>query len=479
MRKIVDMTGWIMKEHGVPDSKLTVLYKAKDYVRQNGKHETMYHCKCECGNECDVLSYLLKRTKQPVKSCGCYRVDINRDIRNKEIQEIISENGSFADNYPYLLEDWDWDKNNKININPNYIANHSGIKVFWKCKDCGHEWKNTVNERTNGRGCPVCSGRTIGSAPEYKNSIWASEHKEYFSKYMTEEQMKMYSIYSHNKVNVKCPDCGEYKNIIIYNLFTQGLGCKCSDGKSYPNKFLYALLDQLNIEYINEYSPNWSNRKTYDIYIPKLQCIIENNGMQHYKETHGSHKSRSLIEEQENDKYKKQIAIENGILHYIILDCRYSNIEWIKCSILNSKLPALLKFNEYEISWEQCDIFSNKNLVKELCKYYNDNSDILIKDLSKIFHINRVLVGKWLTIGDKYGWCEYSDEDKFRRSSNRSKGEKNPAAKCVIRLSDSKLYKTLKDAAMENNISFSWMSQLCKKHKGFMYYEEWLEIQTK
>ena len=28
MSKFIDKTGWIMKEHGVPESRLTVLYRA-------------------------------------------------------------------------------------------------------------------------------------------------------------------------------------------------------------------------------------------------------------------------------------------------------------------------------------------------------------------------------------------------------------------------------------------------------------------
>ena len=30
MGKFIDKSGWIMKEHGVPDSRLTVLYRAPD-----------------------------------------------------------------------------------------------------------------------------------------------------------------------------------------------------------------------------------------------------------------------------------------------------------------------------------------------------------------------------------------------------------------------------------------------------------------
>ena len=48
---------------------LTVLYRTDDYVTPKGKHETKFHCKCECGNETDVLSSSLRNGR--TKSCGC------------------------------------------------------------------------------------------------------------------------------------------------------------------------------------------------------------------------------------------------------------------------------------------------------------------------------------------------------------------------------------------------------------------------
>ena len=46
MGNIIDMTGWVMKEHGVPDSRITVINRAPN----KNKH-VYWNCKCECGNE--------------------------------------------------------------------------------------------------------------------------------------------------------------------------------------------------------------------------------------------------------------------------------------------------------------------------------------------------------------------------------------------------------------------------------------------
>jgi hypothetical protein len=49
MGSFIDMTGWIMKEHGIPESRLTVIKR----VENRDKH-TFWLCKCECGNELEI-----------------------------------------------------------------------------------------------------------------------------------------------------------------------------------------------------------------------------------------------------------------------------------------------------------------------------------------------------------------------------------------------------------------------------------------
>ena len=60
-------------------------------------------------------------------------------------------------NFTYLLEEWDYKKNNKIGITPENITAGSKKKVNWICRKCGHSWEATVNSRNDGHGCPECS----------------------------------------------------------------------------------------------------------------------------------------------------------------------------------------------------------------------------------------------------------------------------------------------------------------------------------
>ena len=268
------------------------------YINANTK--IMHRCKI-CGNE------WLAKPSGIIWGYGCPKcAGVERLAQNEYVQRVKKINES-------------------IEVLGEYI--NANTKILHKCKLCNHEWFVNPSDILNGHGCPVCSNKTIGSPPEYRNSIWSSEYKDYYAKYMTEEQMKMYMPKSSKRVIVTCPDCGRKKEIIVQSLLKNGLGCICGDGFSYPNKFMYAMLEQLNIEFISEYSPKWANKKQYDIYIPSVNCIIENNGAQHYSD--GWYKGQH-VDITKNDEYKKAMAKENQIQNYIIIDCRKSKKDWIK-----------------------------------------------------------------------------------------------------------------------------------------------------
>ncbi|WP_283695639.1 hypothetical protein [Clostridium perfringens] len=165
-------------------------------------------------------------------------------------------------------------------------------------------------------------------------------------------------------------------------------------------------MEQLNIDFEIEYSPDWIKPKRYDFYIEDNNCIIEANGLQHYKEGFITLGGKVLKEEQANDKYKREIALQNGIKHYIELDCRESNMEWIKNSILKSELANLYDLSN--INWTGCAEFANKNIVKEVCDYWNNKrKDETTTDLMKRFKLGRPAVVNYLKRGTKLGWCEY------------------------------------------------------------------------
>ena len=67
-------------------------------------------------------------------------------------------------------------------------------------------------------------------------------------------------------------------------------------------------------------------------------------------------------------------------------------------------------------------------------------------------------------------------EEARRVYAQNFSGNKNPSSKRVIRLCDNKIYDTVKDCYIDNNVSSSTMSDMLKQHRGFMCYDEWINM---
>ena len=57
---------------------------------------------------------------------------------------------------PKLTLEWHPTKNG--DLTPDTVMTGSSKKVWWRC-NLGHEWQATIAHRSNGTGCPYCSGR--------------------------------------------------------------------------------------------------------------------------------------------------------------------------------------------------------------------------------------------------------------------------------------------------------------------------------
>ena len=224
------------------------------------------------------------------------------------------------------------------------------------------------------------------------------------------EQASKYTKGSHKKIDLKCPYCGRInKGYEINSLrYLKRLPCICVDSVSYPEKFMSSFLEQLKIPFERQAGHkilNFSLEKKYryDFFLKEPICIIETHGSQHYR---NAGKWGTYEEIQENDVCKENIAKKNGILNYVVLDCRESSLDWIKNSIMNSILPTLLNFKEEDIDWVKCDKFAQSNIIKNICEYYMEVSSNLT-DIENHFKIGRKAITKYLKKGAMLNWCIY------------------------------------------------------------------------
>ena len=277
--------------------------------------------------------------------------------------------------------------------------------------DCGAYYKKGIYHKehmvteknlTHGAGCAICSKN--GFVAPYINSIHAlNPEVESFLK--NKDDAMRYAPKSDQKLLCVCPDCGREYFRTCAKITYYGVPCVCGDGFSYPEKFIFNILQQLNVKFEPQYYLENSMYR-YDFYLNEHNTILEVNGIQHYKQ-------KWERNEVENDVNKKEFAFSCGFTedNYIVLDCRESNLNFIKHSVVNSKLGSFLDFSN--VNFEKCSEFASSNLVKEACKLWNNGK--IVKEISEYLKLHKHTIISYLKQGNDIGWCLYTPGDGVKR----------------------------------------------------------------
>lgn len=287
-----------------------------------------------------------------------------------------------------------------------YNGNHNirGYKYVCNvCSYCGEISENHLNSR-NG-SCPCCCGQKVMEG----FNDFKTNYPQLVKYFKNQQECNNLPCQTMRKVELKCPDCGTITLVSVANFVKVGkFNCsKCSDGLSYPNKFMFNFLEQLNIEFEPEKVFSWLKSRRYDFYISSINCIIEAHGKQHYVK--GRSFPIQLEEQQKIDEEKHNLALKNGIDHYIEIDCSVSDLDFIKNNILNSKINEF--FDLSNIDWIKCNKYSVSSLLKSVCEYKRDNPNSRTGDISKFFKISKNTTTLYLKTGNKiWDWVKYNAE---------------------------------------------------------------------
>ncbi len=289
----------------------------------------------------------------------------------------------------------------------------------YKCNICGWNegWKSE-SSLLYGIGCSCCCGRVV---VEGINDISTTE--PWMVKYFQGgyDEAKSYSRTSKEIIYPVCPDCGRIKinPMRIDSIYRyKSINCICGDVISYPEKFMFNLLEQLKIEFEYQYSPQWIKPKKYDFYfrIRDDKYIIEADGEWHKIDNNlsGKRKEESI----QIDKYKDQLAIEHNI-EIIRIDCSMSEMDYIKNNIIISKLSAILDLSN--IDWYRAEESALSNLVKKACEIKFKNPDMTTKDIGEIMNLNRFTIRRYLGKGTQiWDWCNYNAKEEKTKSAIQS-----------------------------------------------------------
>jgi len=422
---------WNSANKKIYESKQYLFTKMKDEFEVKVEDLTVGACslvevKCDCE---DCKSPYLKpmQWKSYYKNvhedgkyycCPCAnKLYSNESTRISRLKNSKSFKQWCVDNLPkkeadVVLSRWDYDLNVDIHgnkITPDDISfSSSGAykKGLWfKCLEHPEhksELQNIIGFTSGQKGSIFCK----------QCQLPAVTHPEIIKYFVNIEDAYDYNGGLSKEVQMICPNCGYVKKIRITDFIYKGFGCKrCGDGVSFPEKVMHSVLDQLSIDFKIQLSKSllkWCKKYKYDFYIPSLNCIIETHGVQHYNKTFERIKSsksvRSLKEEQENDRLKEKLAIANNIDSYIIIDCRESELDFIKDNILDSKLSKL--FDLSNINWKKCGEYAYSSSVKEVCRLWNDEIEN-VPIIANRLKLGKTTVRRYLKRGTKLGWCNY------------------------------------------------------------------------
>jgi len=300
-------------------------------------------------------------------------------------------------------------------------ANNKSQKfIRYKCYKCGYESDFVRETDLIGRnvGCSCCRGLSVA---EGINDIptTAPWMVPFFQNGY--EEAKLYTHGSHSKIYPVCPNCGEVRDssMEINTIYQKrSINCKCSDGRSYPSKFVIALLDQLNMNYEEEFAPEWlvdqkGCKRRFDFRVGNT--IIEVDGEWHYKDNHLSGQSIDAI--LAIDEWKDKQAIIHGY-NVFRIDAKKSEKEYLKEQIIKSIGEY---FDLSHVSWSKCEEFATKNIIKAVCEYYESHKPITPTEVGKYFNIKRrQTIYDYLLKGTKIGWCHYDKESSIAISSKMS-----------------------------------------------------------
>lgn len=274
---------------GLKFGKLTILNRAESKMSGN-KRRTMWHCICECGNECDVSSDYLKRSECP--SCGC-EATRNRIEKNR-INNIGEKFGRLT------IVDILWDEKRS--------------KAVCKC-DCGNDYigvkADIVSGHTQSCGCLQSENTSIANT---KN--WAGYVAECGVTFIKQAYMNKAGQWVWECC---CGCCGNLFYELpakVNNRHTTSCGCRI---QSFGESYIKSLLEDMEVSFIPQYT--FDNCK--DVYVlrfdfaifddEQLIGLIEYDGKQHFEPIEFFGGLEGFEKTQRRDQIKNAYCKSNNI----------------------------------------------------------------------------------------------------------------------------------------------------------------------
>lgn len=318
--------------------------------------------------------------------------------------------------------------------------------IQYVCDVCGNHDQMRIDHFMGGIGCNVCNNKKIVAGINDA----ATTDPDVVPYFKNPEEALLYCSGSGHVVETRCPRCGHEKKMRVVDI--KDFSCpRCSDGISFPNRFVCNVLSALHIDFVAEATFEWSNKMRYDFYIPNRSLIIEVHGAQHYT---GFFEKRNILYRIDpgRDELKKRLALQNGISCYVEIDARHSESEFIKQNLYESKLFSHSALDG--LDWVNITCQSMRS-IGELClERWSELHDV--RGVADDLHIDPTTVRKYLRIFTDAGVCSYDAKVGIRKAQQAAA---NSRKKQVMCLTTKEVFDSIKDAADAYGIKHNTLSE--------------------
>ncbi len=354
-----------------------------------------------------------------------------------------------------------------------------GTKAYrYRCNVCQYE--DFVKEYEIGASgiCHVCHNKKTvpGRNTIEKTDPWMVPFfdNEDYLKYRHGANIREYFI---------CPQCKykKTKQMTIHTLYsTKSVSCpRCSDGISYPNKYMWSVLEQLKNQnkielFEREWNADWLGKRRFDFMVSGktgMFFIEMDGGLGHGRNIIASN-GLTADETLKIDAEKDKLAEDHG-LSVVRVDAVKSEKTYLKHSI-KSALGHRLDLGD--IKWAQAAKNATKSKIVEVCEYYRDHNEMLPKEVAEYFGISKSTALRYINQGEEWGLCKYNNLPAQRAKKNVIKSysfAKREVSCYSLEGVFLRNYESIKSAARECGVSETAIIHCCqgvtKKSAGYIW----------
>ena len=217
---------------------------------------------------------------------------------------MIKGRKSLAETHPEIAKEWHPSLNGDLTASEVTPGSHT--KVWWKCdKGDDHEWESSINHRSMGKNCPICSGHKA----VYSNSfgtLYPEAAKQWHPTLNGDLTAFDFTPGSGKKVWWKCDKGNDHEWTSTISGRSRGRNCPfCTLTPQSKQELIITFeLKKLfkNIDPQGLKTKLLGRLRSIDIYIPKLNLCIEFDGSYWHKGKRDLDKIKSKLLFQEGFK---------------------------------------------------------------------------------------------------------------------------------------------------------------------------------